>query len=48
MMTAIRKSDNEDLEEVKPPKLSEEELNKKSKYAYIIMVSNRIDDAEEE
>jgi DNA-binding transcriptional ArsR family regulator len=47
MMRAIRDRDNEDIEELKPPNLSEEELNKKSKYAYI-MLSYRIDDAKDD
>jgi DNA-binding transcriptional ArsR family regulator len=47
MMKSIRERDNEDIEEFKLPKLTEEQLNKKSKYAYI-MLSYRIDDADEE
>lgn len=47
MMKAIREHGNEDIEELKTPRLTEEELNKKSKYAYI-MLSYRIEDANED
>jgi DNA-binding transcriptional ArsR family regulator len=47
MLHSIRENANEKAEDSNSPRLTEEQLNQKSKYAYI-MLSYRIDDAEKE
>lgn len=46
MMRAIRDNNHSQIEDVNLPHLTEEQLNTKSKYAYILL-SYRIDDAKE-